>query len=207
MLQLVGLIVLFVISAPSRAATVLVLGDSLSAGYGLTETQGWVALLQAQVKTQARGTDVSKQLTLINASISGETSAGGLARIDALLQRHQPRVVIVQLGANDGLRGLAVKQVRSNLDAIISRAVKSGARVLLLGIELPINYGTRYRDAFRKMYAELARQHSTGFVPFFLSDIAADRKNFQADGIHPTAAAQPKLLAQVRPALDALAKL
>lgn len=194
-----GLIIWFLLLAGgARANTVLVLGDSLSAAYGLKESQGWVSLLQTQVKTERRNVNV------INASISGETSAGGLARIAALLARHRPDVVILALGANDGLRGLPIQQVRKNLDAILQRASGSGAKLLLLGIELPINYGRRYRQGFRDMYVELAATHSAAFVPFFLVDIAADRSNFQADGIHPTAAAQPKLLARVYPALNPL---
>jgi len=200
MLNGLMLLLLVLCCSSARANTVLVLGDSLSAAYGISESEGWVQLLQAQVKAQGRG------ISVINASISGETSAGGLARVDELLTRHRPQLVVLELGANDGLRGLPVKQVRANLEAIVLRSKAAKARVLLLGIELPINYGTRYRLAFRQMFADLAKIHKTGFVPFFIVDIADNRSNFQADGIHPTAAAQPKILARVWPALEPMLK-
>jgi acyl-CoA thioesterase I len=197
LLLLIAVMWIGALSGGARAETVLVLGDSLSAGYGLNESQGWVAQLQTKVNGR------TPPVKIVNASISGETTAGGLTRLPELLKRHQPTIVIVQLGANDGLRGLPIAQVRGNLEKMISLSRAANARVLLLGIELPINYGRRYRDGFRSMYAELAKI-TQAFEPFFLSDIASDRKNFQADGIHPNAQAQSKLLARVWAKLEAM---
>ena len=182
-------------------ATVLVLGDSLSAGYGLANGQGWVALTAARLPASKPG------WKLVNASISGETSAGGAARIDAELARHHPRVLVLALGANDGLRGLPLTQMRANLERIIVAAQHSGARVLLVGMRMPPNLGGKYTRGFEACFSALATQYHTAFLPFLLAPVAADRKNFQDDGLHPIAAVQPKLRdhvwAQLGPLLSA----
>ncbi len=176
---------------------VLVLGDSLSAAHGLRSDEGWVSLLGKRLAatTPARG--------VVNASISGETTAGGLARLPTLLAEHKPSVLVVELGANDALRGLPVAAPRANLERIITLATEAGARVLLLGIEIPVNYGPQYRDALRSMYRDLARDFNLPLVPFLLDGVALDPDLMQADGLHPTAAAQPKLLDNVWPMLEA----
>ena len=177
---------------------VLVFGDSLSAAYNLAPEQGWVHLLDvdlAQAKPAWR---------VVNASISGETTAGGAARIDAVLDAQRPQVVIIELGANDGLRGLPIALAKQNLAGIIIAAKKRKAAVLLVGVELPPNYGPDYTGQFRRMFADLAREHEVALLPFLLEPIAADRANFQDDNLHPTAAAQPALRAHVRKALAPL---
>ena len=182
-------------AAAAPARIVLVLGDSLSAGYGLAASQGWVALTSQKM----RGTH--PQWRLVNASISGETTAGGAARISAELKRLKPAVVVIELGANDGLRGLSLKQTRANLDATIAACVRSGSKVLLVGMRLPPNFGPAYTQGFEKNYVDLAKRYKTAFLPFLLAPIASDRNNFQADNMHPVAAAQPRLRDHVWPAL------
>jgi acyl-CoA thioesterase-1 len=188
-------------TAPGTAPTILVMGDSLSAGYGLANGQGWVALTAARLPASNPG------WKLVNASISGETSAGGAARIDAELARHHPRVLVLALGANDGLRGLPAKQMRANLERIIVAAQKAHARVLLVGMHMPPNMGARYTKDFEAVFAQLSAQQHTAFLPFLLAPVAADRNNFQEDNLHPVAAAQPKLRDHVwkelRPLLSA----
>lgn len=171
------------------------LGDSLSASYGLAQTSGWVSLLKQRLAAEKLSYQV------INASISGETTSGGLYRIDALIKSHQPKIVILALGANDGLRGLPLQATQSNLDAMIKRAKKSRAQVLLIGMRLPPNYGPAYTEKFHGLYAQLAEQHAVKRVPFLLAPIAGKREYFQADGLHPTAEAQPLLLDTVWPVL------
>lgn len=185
-------------AAPAEPRTVLVLGDSLSAAYGLAPQQGWVALTDARVKARHPGWRVA------NASISGETTAGGASRIAAELARHRPAVVVIELGANDGLRGLPLEQTRSNLEHMIRAAKKSGARVLLLGMRLPPNFGPQYTRGFERNYSELAKAHGAALLPFLLEPIATDREAFQADNLHPVAAAQPLLRDHVWPALEPL---
>lgn len=185
-------------AAPAEPRTVLVLGDSLSAAYGLAPQQGWVALTDARVKARHPGWRVA------NASISGETTAGGASRIAAELARHRPAVVVIELGANDGLRGLPLEQTRSNLEYMIRAAKKSGARVLLLGMRLPPNFGPQYTRGFERNYSELAKAHGAALLPFLLEPIATDREAFQADNLHPVAAAQPLLRDHVWPALEPL---
>lgn len=143
---------------------------------------------------------------VFNASISGETTSGGLTRIDALLAKQHPRVVVLELGANDGLRGLDLTTTRNNLETMIRRANKSGARVLLIGMRLPPNYGKTYTEQFHQLYAELAKKHRTALVPFFMANLVGKRENFQADGLHPAAGAQPILLNTVWPRLLPLLK-
>lgn len=175
--------------APAAAAprTVLVMGDSLSAAYGLSAAQGWVALTAEQVKRTRPGWRV------VNASISGETTAGGASRIAAELQRHRPAIVVIELGANDGLRGLSLAQTRANLDRMIQAARKSGARVMLIGMHIPPNYGPDYTRGFEANFKALADQYKLPLLPFLLEPVARDRANFQADNLHPVAAAQPKI--------------
>ena len=170
------------------AQTILVLGDSLSAAYGLAQDRGWVSLMQQRLSTERYPHRV------INASISGETTSGGLYRIDALLASHKPKIVILELGANDGLRGLSLNATQSNLDALIRRAKHSGAQILLIGMRLPPNYGPAYTEKFQHLFETLAAKYHVKRVPFLLAAIASKRTYFQADGLHPTAAAQPLLL-------------
>ena len=177
---------------------VLVFGDSLSAAFNLAPEQGWVHLLDAEF---AQATPTWR---VTNASISGETTAGGVSRIDAVLAQHQPQVVVIALGANDGLRGLPVDIAKRNLARMITAAKARKARVLLVGIEMPPNYGPDYTAAFRQMYRDLAREHEVALLPFLLEPVAADRGNFQEDNLHPTAAAQPLLRDHVHAALKPL---
>lgn len=156
-----------------------------------------MALLDRRLSDSGRG-------RVVNASISGETTAGGLARLPDLLAEHRPALLVLELGANDGLRGLAIAQISDNLEAMIGLARSAGAAVLLVGIELPVNYGPRYRGALREVYALLAQRHGTGLVPFLLEGVALDPALMQDDGLHPTALAQPRLLETVWPALEAL---
>ncbi len=177
---------------------VLVLGDSLSAGYGIAASEGWVALLDARLQAERPG------WRAVNASVSGETTAGGAARIDAELAAQTPRVVVIALGANDGLRGLPLEHARDNLLRMAGQAQAAGARVLLVGMRLPPNYGPDYTAAFEAMFRDVARTQGVALLPFLLEPIALDREAFQADNLHPVAAAQPALLAHVWPALAPL---
>ena len=180
-------------AAAARGQQVLVMGDSLSAAHGLRSEQGWVALADAK----------STRYHFHNASISGETSAGGRSRIADELTRAQPDIVIIELGANDGLRGLPLTQLGDNLGAMIGTARKAGARVLLVGLQLPPNFG-RYADEFQRSYLLISQRLGTGLVPHFLAPLGTQRKWFQADNLHPVAAAQPLLADQMLQALDAL---
>jgi len=202
------LLVLFVlgfacVSAGSgaRAETpvILVFGDSISAGYGLTRVdQGWVALLQTRLKQQEYVYQV------VNASVSGETSAGGLARLPRALTLHQPRIVILELGGNDGLRALPITPMRTNLARMVDLATAAGAKVLLLGMRIPPNYGPDYTEQFRSSYTDLARDKKLPAVPFLMNDIALVPDLMQADGIHPNERGQPRLLDNVWPVLKPL---
>ena len=176
----------------------LVYGDSLSAAYGMPERRGWVALLEVRLKRERPDYSVA------NASISGETSAGGLARIGKVLERHRPAIVILELGANDGLRGLPVAAMKKNLLAIIQQSQQAGARVLLVGMRLPPNYGEAYATAFERVFADLAKSHRTALLPFLLEGFGDGTEFFQADRIHPTEAAQPVVLKNVWGALAPL---
>ena len=178
----------------------MVFGDSLSAAYGISRAQGWVVLLEERLKRERPDYSVA------NASISGETSAGGRARFDAALERHRPALVILELGANDGLRGLPVAQMKANLGAMIERAQKAGARVLLVGMKIPPNYGPEYVEAFERAYGELAARHKVALLPFLLEGFAEKHEYFQADGIHPTAEAQPLIAERVWKAVRPLLK-
>jgi len=185
-------------AARADAPAILVLGDSLSAAYGMRVEQGWVALLADRLKASAYGYRV------INASSSGETTGGALARLPRALEKHRPAIVIVELGGNDGLRGLPIGDVRSNLDSIIRLSRKAGAQVLLIGMRIPPNYGPAYTRDFHQLFAEAAGRHKLPLVPFFLDGIALDDALMQEDGLHPSVSAQPKLLAQVWPVLQPL---
>lgn len=178
--------------------SILVFGDSLSAAYGIAQARGWVALLGERFKRE------QPDYIVVNASISGDTSAGGAARIGKSLQQHQPAVLVLELGANDGLRGLPLAQMKANLGRIIEQAQKGGARVLLVGMKLPPNYGPEYTAAFEAAYADLAKRHKTALVPFLLGDFATRPELFQPDRIHPTEAAQPLMLERVWTALRPL---
>ena len=182
----------------ATAGTILIVGDSISAAFGLDTRIGWVALLEQRLKQQGYDDKV------INASISGDTSAGGLARLPALLAAHKPEVVIIELGGNDGLRGQQPAQLKQNLAGMIAASQNAGAKVLLLGMQLPPNYGARYTQAFAKVYDELAHEKQVALVPFFLQGVGGNPQLMQADGIHPAADAQGLLLENAWPALKAL---
>ena len=187
------------LAAPAFAGgSILVFGDSLSAGYGLAREDSWPALLAARLRREGSAYSV------VNASISGETTAGGRSRLAAALAASQPRVVVIELGANDGLRGLPVAQMEDNLRAMAGAARNSGAKVLLVGMKLPPNYGPDYLRSYEAAFRQVARQEKTAFLPFLLEPVAADPRNFQADGLHPVAAAQPALLEHVWKALKPL---
>lgn len=171
----------------AMAKSIVVLGDSISAAYGIDVDHGWVALLQDKLKMSKGHSDA----IIHNESISGDTSAGGLARIDQALALHKPSVVMLELGANDGLRGLSPVAMKHNLMEIVKRVQKAGAKVLLLGMKIPPNYGKRYIDLFYKVYPQLAEELKIPFVPFILEDVALDPAMMQADGLHPNANAQP----------------
>lgn len=191
------MLALFVtLAARGNAGCVLILGDSIGAGFGVPVEQGWGSLLAQRLDGCA----------VVNASISGETTEGGKARLPQLLAEYRPRIVVLELGGNDGLRGFAPAVIHANLAQMIADARHAGAKVLLLGMRIPPNYGARYTDAFARMYAELAQQYRVPLVPFFMEKVALDGKLMQADGLHPTAAAQPLLLDTAWPALQRLLK-
>jgi acyl-CoA thioesterase-1 len=183
---------LFVLFAgTAQAATILVWGDSLSAGYGLRQGEAWPTLLQTRLAQEGFPHEV------VNASISGETSAGGRSRLPAALERHRPTVVILELGANDGLRGLPPDLLADNLGAMVSAARQAGARVLLVGMQMPPNYGPAYTRRFAATFEQVARTHEVALLPFLLDGFAERTELFQADGIHPTAEAQSLILDNV----------
>ncbi|AIA73278.1 arylesterase [Vreelandella sp. 21] len=194
---LLALIVIF--SAPALNAdqrpTLLVMGDSLSAAYGIEQERGWVTLLAERLEGEAQ---------VINASISGETTSGGAQRLANIIGQRQPDIVLLELGGNDGLRGLPPTQMRSNLASMIEQSQQAGADVLLLGIDIPPNYGQAYRDAFTGVFHSLADEYDVPLVPFLLEDVALNEQLMQDDGIHPTAEAQPIILDNVWPALEPL---
>jgi acyl-CoA thioesterase-1 len=180
------------------ADTVLVVGDSISAAFGLDTRQGWVSLLEKRLAEQGF------EHRVVNASISGDTSAGGAARLPRLLAEHQPDLVIIELGGNDGLRGLPPAQLQQNLAAMVEASRDSGAQVVLLGMLLPPNYGARYTTAFAEVFSRLAEEQKIPLVPFFLEGVGGVPGMMQADGIHPTAQAQPVLLENLWPTLNPL---
>lgn len=182
------------------AGAILVLGDSIGAGYGLPKDVTWVSLLEQRLAARA------PDYRMINASISGETAAGGARRIAGELAKHRPRIVIVELGGNDGLRGAPLKALKVDLDTIVTTALKHDARVLLLGMRIPPNYGASYARAFEQVFVDVARAHRVEFVPFLLDGFAERQDMFQPDGIHPNVAAQPIMVETVWKALAPMLK-
>ena len=182
----------------ASAGNLVVFGDSLSAGYGVPPGRGWVDLLAKRLADE--GIDAR----VVNASVSGETTQGGVTRFDGVLERHAPEIVVLELGGNDALRGLPLERTKANLARMIGAARDAGARVVLLGMQIPPNYGPEYTRAFRELYAELQRETGVAFVPFFLDGVALDPALMQDDGIHPAPAAQPRLLDNVWPVLAPL---
>lgn len=193
----------FVASHPTASAgnqTILVFGDSLSAAYGLPQQQGWVALMQQKLQHE------KLPFQVINASISGETTSGGLTRMDSALAQSKANIVILELGANDGLRGLPIQSTRANLNAMLKKIKQSGAKALLVGMKMPPNYGARYTAEFSDTYAELAKTHKAALVPFMLENVAARPELIQQDGLHPNAMGQPIILDNIWPYLRPLLK-
>ncbi len=182
-----------------KIATVLVMGDSLSAGYGINPAQGWVSLLGESLK--ARSLNQPGLWKIANASVSGETSSGGKSRLPELLAKYKPSIVILELGANDGLRGQPLKILENNLQEMITASTGANAQVLLTGMQIPTNYGPRYTRAFKEIFPRLAEKNQLAFVPFLLEGIAGNAALIQPDGLHPTAAAQPIILHNVLPTL------
>lgn len=181
----------------SFAKTIMILGDSLSAGYGLNPQQGWVALLQQRLNQQ-----FPKQHQVVNASVSGETTSGALARLPRLLQTHKPDVVVIELGGNDGLRGQPPQMIQKNLAQLIQQSQKSQAKVVLLGMKIPPNYGAAYSQAFEKNYQTLSQQYKVKLHPFFMNGIAGNKNLMQKDLIHPNAVAQKILLDNAYPLIQ-----
>lgn len=186
-------------ASAQQAQRIMILGDSISAGYGMSLEQSWVRLLQQRLDK-----DYPKRYQVINASVSGETSGGALARMPKLLQTHRPQVVVIELGGNDGLRGQPPKSIQDNLAKLIQQSQKSGAKVLLLGMKIPPNYGTAYSQAFEQNYVTLSQNYKVKLLPFFMQGVAGQAKYMQQDQIHPNAAAQSILLNNAYPALKAI---
>ena len=182
-------------NAVASPRTILVFGDSLSAAYGIRPEQGWVALLTQRLQSQGYGYQI------VNASVSGETSEGGLERLPRALQLHQPAIVILELGANDALRGLPVSAARDNLARMVQLSQAAGARVLLVGMRIPPNYGQRYTADFARIFPELASQYQLPLVPFLLQGVALDPARMQPDGMHPNATGEPPVLDTLWPYL------
>ncbi|MAE23047.1 MAG: arylesterase [Pseudomonas sp.] len=193
-----GALALMLWAQGAVAGTLLVVGDSISAAFGLDSRQGWVALLEKRLSEEGF------EHSVVNASISGDTSAGGAARFSALLAEHKPELVIIELGGNDGLRGQPPAQLQQNLASMIDKSQSAGADVLLLGMRLPPNYGARYTTSFAQVFADLAEQKKVPLVPFFLEGVGGVPGMMQADGIHPTESAQAVLLENVWPTLKPL---
>jgi acyl-CoA thioesterase-1 len=191
-------ILLLFLAGTAQAATILVWGDSLSAGYGLRAGEAWPTLLQTRLEQQGF------RHRVVNASVSGETSAGGRSRLPAALEQHGPEILILELGANDGLRGLRPALLADNLRAMIAAAHTAGARVLLIGMQMPPNYGPAYTRRFAQTFSEVAAAEKVAFVPFLLDGFADQPQHFQVDGIHPNAAAQPRILDTVWRGLEPL---
>lgn len=179
---------------------ILIYGDSLSAAYGIPQQQGWANLLKNKLDQENLHFDV------INASISGETTSGGLTRLTRTLEQTKPQTIIIELGSNDGLRGLPVKNMHDNLDAMIQLSKKSGAKVLLVGMRIPPNYGPKYTEEFSQTYIKLAKQHNVSVVPFMLENVAAKPNLIQQDGLHPNMLGQPIILNNIWPELQSLLK-
>lgn len=189
------LLCLFVL--PAAAQNILIVGDSISAAFGLEIKQGWAALLQERLREEGYPHQV------VNASVSGDTTAGGRARLPRLLEVHEPELVVIELGGNDGLRGLPPAEMKQNLTDMVDRARNSGADVVLLGMRIPPNYGVRYTQAFEKVFADIEQEQGIPLMPFFLADVAEVADLMQSDRIHPTASAQPILLENAWPLIKA----
>ena len=190
-----------IVTLAQTNSTILVMGDSLSAEYGLSRGPGWVKLLEDQLQKQG------SPWTIFNASISGETSSGGLTRLPALLKQKKPGIVFLELGANDALRGLSIDQTEKNLRKMIQMSKQSGAKVLLFGIQIPPNYGQDYTNRFKTMYPKLTNQEGIELLPFFLKDVASQKEFFQADNIHPNEKAQMQLFKNVWDAMSSYQNL
>ena len=188
----------------AKQTTILVMGDSLSAGYGIKVEEGWVHLLQQELAKKPQSNSINARV--INASVSGETTSGGLTRLPTVLSQHNPDIVIIELGGNDGLRGQPLNIMQANLQAMISASQTAGAKVILAGMQIPTNYGPRYTKQFRETYPLLAEKNNLALIPFLLEDVATHRNLIQQDGIHPTAEAQPLILKNVLPVLLSLIK-
>lgn len=182
-------------NATSTPTKILVMGDSLSAGYGIDIQQGWVSLLEQELAK-------NHSITMINASVSGETSSGGNNRLPALLSEHKPDIVILELGGNDGLRGQPLKLLEKNLQTMIDASRNANAKILLAGMQIPPNYGARYSNQFKELYGKLAQQNNISLIPFLLEGVGGNETLIQRDGIHPTAAAQPIIVKNVLPELE-----
>jgi len=193
-----GVLVLLCWVQGALGGTVLVVGDSISAAFGLETSQGWVHMLQQRLDSKA------PEYQVVNASISGDTTAGGRSRLPTLLDEHAPAIVILELGGNDGLRGQSPVQLKQNLAAMVEQSQEVGARVVLLGMRMPPNLGQRYTTAFAKAFDSLAAEQELPYVPFFLEGVGGVAQMMQADGIHPTAAAQQRLLDNLWPVLEPL---
>ncbi len=190
---------LFLLSTSAYAQqTIIVLGDSISAAYGVPSEQGWVSLLQSRLKTD------HKQYKVINASISGDTTNEGLKRLPSLLERHQASFILIELGGNDGLRGYPLNSIKTNLEALIKQSKEKNITPILLAMRIPPNYGKRYTSGFQKIYRDIAQESNIMLVPFLMNDVATNPKLMQKDGIHPTALAQPFLLDTVWSILEPL---
>jgi acyl-CoA thioesterase I len=194
----IGLVFIALQNAVASDRTILVFGDSLSAALGLRPEQGWVELLARRLQSQGYGYEV------VNASVSGETSSGGLQRLPRALELHRPVMVVLELGANDGLRGLPVEEMRANLAKMVQLSQAAGARVLLVGIRIPPNYGQRYGEQLAAVFPALAAQNHLPLVPFLLQDVALNPGLMQEDGMHPNAAGEPVVLDNVWPHLKPL---
>ena len=192
-------LVLALVAAPFAQATertILVYGDSISAAYGMAAEQGWVSLLADRLA------ETRDDITVVNASVSGETTGGGVVRLPKTLEVHQPSLVILELGGNDGLRGYPIQKIRENTAMMTEAILASGADVVLVGMVLPPNYGRRYTAAFENLYAEVAKEFNVPFLPFLLEGVATSESLLQRDGIHPTVEAQPLLLDDIWPAVE-----
>lgn len=191
MVKIFFTLVLSVLSLPVSAESIVVLGDSISASYGIEVDKGWVSLLQKKMDEE------NYHYNIFNESISGDTTAGGVARIDRALKLHQPKLVLLELGANDGLQGLSLNEMKANLAEIINRIQYAGAKVLLLGMRIPPNYGKRYTDMFNHVYSQLAQEKNIPYISFILEDVALQKKYMQDDGLHPNSLAQPLIADKV----------
>ncbi|MBD9359160.1 arylesterase [Methylomonas fluvii] len=198
MYSVVLAVILGLLPINAMAKSIVVLGDSISAGYGIEVQLGWVALLQNKL------TDLHSDYVISNESISGDTSAGGLARLEQILSRHKPDIVLVELGANDGLRGLSPAEMKNNLTEITRRSQNVGAKVMLLGMKIPPNYGKRYVEMFYEVFPQLSAELKIPYVPFILEEVALNPEMMQADGLHPNELAQPVIAEKIWGYLQAL---